>query len=209
VGLLLVVGVFYPFGRKVTPYVPPSWWHDKPRLFWWNLRDLNATECLWLGMLPLALAVAAVRRDLWLIRGVLCLVLFAFVAALLSPQPVGWATFADIRYMSTTLPLAIFLSARTVWLLFGLDRGASPGRPGLALALAAVLSFPPLGLRRRLNRAHREPATRQQRVLAAGLLPVLADVSRARAALHVAVLAAPAGRLSDAPAVQLPLPGEP
>jgi hypothetical protein len=141
VGLLLVVGVFYPFGRKVTPYVPVSWWHDKLRLFWWNLRDLNATECLWLGILPLALALGAVRRDLWLLRGVLCLVLFAFVTALLSPQPVGWATFADIRYMSTTLPLAIFLSARTVWLLFGLDRGASPGRMGLALGLAAFLSF--------------------------------------------------------------------
>lgn len=141
VGLCLVVGVFYPFGRKVTPYVPPSWWHDKLLLFWWNLRDLNATECLWLPMLPIALGVAAVRRDLWLVRAVLCLVLFGFVASVLSPQPVGWATFADIRYMSTTLPLAIFISARTVWLGFGLDRGLSPVRGALALGVAAVLAF--------------------------------------------------------------------
>ena len=141
VGLCLVVGIFYPFGRKVTPYVPVSWWHDKLRLFWWNLRDLNATECLWLGILPLALVVAAVRRDLWLVRGVLCLALFALVAAILSPQPVGWATFADIRYMSTTLPLGILVSARTVWLLLGLERETSPLRIGLALALAAFLSF--------------------------------------------------------------------
>ena len=141
VGLCLVVGVFYPFGRKVTPYVPASWWHDKLLLFWWNLRDLNATECLWLPMLAVALVVATVRRDLWLVRAVLCLVLFAFVASVLSPQPVGWATFADIRYMSTTLPLAIFISARTVWLGFGLDGGLSPVRGALALGVAAVLAF--------------------------------------------------------------------
>src|SRR5262249_37414711 len=121
-GLCLVVGVFFPFGRKVTPYVPVSWVHDKLVLFWWNLRDLNATESFWLPMLPIALLVAAVRRDLWLVRAVLCLVLFALVASVLSPQPVGWATFADIRYMSTAIPLAIFISARTVWLGFGLDR---------------------------------------------------------------------------------------
>lgn len=141
VGLCIVVGVFFPFGRKVTPYVPASWWHDKLLLFWWNLRDLNATECVWLPMLVIALAVAVVRRDLWLGRAVLCVVLFAFVASLLSPQPVGWAMFADIRYMSTTLPLLIYLSARTVWLGFGLDRGLSVPRGVLALVMAGVLAL--------------------------------------------------------------------
>ena len=141
VGLGLVVGVFFPFGRKVTPYVPASWLHDKLLLFWWNLRDLNATECLWLPMLPIALVVAAVRRDLWLVRAVVCLVLFALIAAVLSPQPVGWAVFADIRYMSTLLPLAIFISARTVWLGFGLDRQRSPVRTAAAVVVAGVLAL--------------------------------------------------------------------
>ena len=73
-GLCAVVGVFFPFGRKVTPYVPASWWHDKLVLFWWNLRDLNATECLWLPLLALAAVVALARRDAWLGRAVVALV---------------------------------------------------------------------------------------------------------------------------------------
>ncbi|MGZ6098764.1 MAG: hypothetical protein ACXWLL_10240 [Myxococcaceae bacterium] len=140
VGLCAVVGVFFPFGRKVTPYVPASWWHDKLVLFWWNLRDLNATECFWLPLLALAAVVALVRRDVWLGRAVVALVVFAFVASLLSPQPVGWAAFSDIRYMSTTLPLTIFLSARTLWLGARLDR-PSPIRGAAALAVAAFLAF--------------------------------------------------------------------
>jgi hypothetical protein len=140
VGLCAVVGVFFPFGRKVTPYVPASWWHDKLVLFWWNLRDLNATEGFWLPLLAIAVVVALARRDLWLGRGIVCLLVFAFVAAVLSPQPVGWARFSDIRYMSTALPLTIFLSARTLWLALGLDR-PSPGRGAAALGLASFLAF--------------------------------------------------------------------
>ncbi len=139
-GLVAVVGIFFPFGRKVTPYVPASWWHDKLVLFWWNLRDLNATECFWLPLLALGAVVALVRRDGWLGRAVLALPVFAFVASVLSPQPVGWAAFSDIRYMSTTLPLTIFISARTLWLGTGLDR-PSPVRGSAALALAALLAF--------------------------------------------------------------------
>src|SRR5262249_61313391 len=63
-----------------------------------------------------------------------------------------------------------------------------------------------VGLRGGLHLAPTEPPGRKQRVLAAGLLALLADVSRPGAPLHVAVLAIPAGRLPDAPALQLPLP---
>ncbi|HSP19056.1 MAG TPA: hypothetical protein VLQ79_06065, partial [Myxococcaceae bacterium] len=139
-GLCAVVGIFFPFGRKVTPYVPASWWHDKLVLFWWNLRDLNATECFWLPLLAIGALVAIARRDAWLGRAVLALLVFAAVASVLSPQPVGWATFSDIRYMSTTLPLTVFISARTLWLGAGLDRPA-PVRVTAALGLAAVLAF--------------------------------------------------------------------
>src|SRR5262249_9625494 len=63
-----------------------------------------------------------------------------------------------------------------------------------------------LRLRGGLHLASTEPPSWKQRVLAAGLLALLADVSRPGAPLHVAVLATPAGRLPDAPALQLPLP---
>src|SRR5262249_34343294 len=85
--------------------------------------------------------VAAVRRDLWLVRAIVCLVLFALVASVLSPQPVGWATFADIRYMSTAIPLAIFISARTVWLGFRLDRDRSTVRTAAAVAVSCALAL--------------------------------------------------------------------
>jgi 4-amino-4-deoxy-L-arabinose transferase-like glycosyltransferase len=139
-GLLVIVGIFYPFGRKVTEYVPVSWWADKLRLFVWNLRDLDSCEYLWLPIVGLGLVVGVVRRDQWLVRAVLALIVYAFMASVLSPQPVGWDTVADIRYMSTTIPLGIFISARAVMLGFRLDRprvaAAVP-----AFALAALLSF--------------------------------------------------------------------
>ena len=127
-----IVGVFYPLGRKVTPYVPASWWHDKLTLTWWNLRDLNTAEFFFAPMLVAVVVVWAAGRfkDVWLARGVLALILYAIVASVLSQQPVGWATVSDIRYMVPTIPLGIALSARTLsgsrrWLrALGLVTGA-------------------------------------------------------------------------------------
>jgi hypothetical protein len=65
---------------------------------------------------------------------------FALAASFLSPQPVGWAAVSDIRYMSTTIPLGIFISARTLMLGFRLERPrVATAVP--ALAVAALLSL--------------------------------------------------------------------
>jgi hypothetical protein len=127
-----IVGVFYPFGRKVTPYVPASWWEDKAKLAWWNLRELSSAEFFFPPLLLLALVVWAAGRfkDVWLARGALALLVYAAVASVLSVQPVGWASLSDIRYMVPIIPLGIALSARTLtferpWLRWlGLAAGA-------------------------------------------------------------------------------------
>ena len=132
----VIVGVFNPLGRKVTDYVPASWWADKLKLFWWNLRDLNACEFMWSPILAVAVLVWALGRfrDGWLIRAVLAMVVYAFVASVLSVQPVGWAQVSDIRYMSATIPLGIFITARTLTSL--------PKLPSwVGVGLAAVLAF--------------------------------------------------------------------
>lgn len=135
-GALAIVGVFYPFGRKVTPYVPASFWGDKLTLAWWNLRDLNTAEFFFAPMLLIALVVWVAGRfkDVWLVRGVLALLVYALVASVLSMQPVGWAVVSDIRYMVPTIPLGIALSARTL-------SGTRPWLRALGLATGAFLAL--------------------------------------------------------------------
>lgn len=132
----LLVVLYELTSRDATSYVPLNWYADKLTLFWWNLRDQNACEFLWLPILPLALVVFALGRgkDLWLLRGVIAMVLYAFVSALLSPQPVGQSNVADIRYMSPTIPLGIFITVRT---LTNLPRLAWQ----VALVMVGCLSF--------------------------------------------------------------------
>ena len=130
-----LISVFNPLGRKVTPYVPVSWWGDKMKLFWWNLRDLNACEFFWPPFIVFALVAffAGRLRDVWLFRAVLALALYAFVASVLSQQPVGWAVVADIRYMAAAIPLCIFIGVRT------LSSVSLKGRAGLAAQVVAVV----------------------------------------------------------------------
>ncbi len=112
----LLIRFFNPLGRKVTEYVPLSWWDDKLKLTWWNIRELNGAEFFWPPFIALALLVfmAGRLRDVWLLRAVIALGVYAFVASVLSVQPVGWAKVSDIRYMAAAIPLCIFISVRTL-----------------------------------------------------------------------------------------------
>jgi|APLak6261679142_1056127.scaffolds.fasta_scaffold00008_57 hypothetical protein len=143
VAVLVIVGTFFPFGRKVTGYVPASWVADKAKLFWWNLRDLNACEFMWSPVLLLAVLVFFVgrRKDLLLIRGVVGLVIYAAVASVLSVQPVGWATVSDIRYMVAAIPLGLFLTVRTATSLSFVPRWVSLGFVAL-VSLTTLLHRP-------------------------------------------------------------------
>lgn len=127
IGALLTV--YSPLGK----YEGGSGPLHHARLFFWNLRDLNASEMGVGLLLLLAPVVGAWRRDLHLVRGALALLVYVAVVAAISPQPVG-TTRAYVRYLAPLLPLCVALSARTVLRLCE-GRG-----PALALCLS-VLAF--------------------------------------------------------------------
>jgi hypothetical protein len=120
-GFCVIVGIWYPFGRQLFPsYVAASWITDKLTLFWWNLRDLNAGEFMWTPMLVVALLVWTVGgfRDVWLIRSILAVIIYAAVISILAPLPVevmeiSYAT----RYMVPIIPLGVFISVRVLMAL--------------------------------------------------------------------------------------------
>ena len=111
-----VVSIWNPLSKAVTSYVPLSWWADKFTLWQWNFRDLNTCE---FGMLVVILTAPVLfllrrPRDTVLVRIPLALAAYAAAVAVFSPQPVGWAKVADIRYMAATIPGCIWLAVR--WL---------------------------------------------------------------------------------------------
>jgi hypothetical protein len=134
-GGVAVLGVFNPIGRKVTSYVPEDWLDDKLTLFWWNLRDLNTNECLWLPFVGVATFVAILKRDLWLGRAVLALFVYALTTSVLSPQAVGRCELSDFRYLIGVFPLCIVITARTV------ERITEPLGPRGSVFAAVVLSL--------------------------------------------------------------------
>lgn len=121
IGFCVIVGIWFPFGRKIFPsYVPASWIVDKLTLFWWNLRDLNACEFMWLPILVVALFVWIVGRcrDVWLIRSIIAIVIYAAVISILCPFPVALMDVSyALRYMVAIIPLGIFISVRVLMAL--------------------------------------------------------------------------------------------
>jgi len=103
--------------------------HENPEGYVWegfgfilfirNLRDLNVAE-FGVGLLLLAVPVVYWRnRDPWLLRGGICVLLYAAVVADLSPQAVGKAHYAAVRYLVPLIPLCLFLCVRVLREIFG------------------------------------------------------------------------------------------
>lgn len=87
---------------------------DKLTLIWWNLRDINTSEfCVGIVILA-APFVYLWTRNIWLLRGIVAVICYAAVVAILSPQPVAITTMADVRYLPAIIPLCIGLSALVV-----------------------------------------------------------------------------------------------
>jgi len=109
--------VWNPLGRPVVPHESASWLADKATLLWWNLRDLSRCE-FGVGLLLVAapLLYWAVR-DSWLVRGFAALLVYVAATTLLSPQPVGVTSFADVRYLVPLIPLCIALGVLCVMAL--------------------------------------------------------------------------------------------
>ena len=117
VGAGAMVWMFNPLQNPVTSYQPESIFLDKMKLWYWNLRDLNTCEFAWLGILPISLWVF--RRDPYCLpfRIALGVIMYALGVSIVSPQPVGWGTVADIRYMQATIPALVFLTSQLISIL--------------------------------------------------------------------------------------------
>jgi hypothetical protein len=72
-------------------------------------------------------------RNTWLLRGLVALVCYVIVAAIVSPQSSSIFLFADVRYLAPLIPLCIGISALIIVLLTG-------GRWYFAAPLAVAIS---------------------------------------------------------------------
>jgi hypothetical protein len=111
-----IIWIWNPFNRPITGYRTANWIDDKATLFWWHIRDLNASE---FGAVVLLVAAPIVyvltkRQNSWLVRLPLAVVMYCLAVSVISPQPVGWTAFADIRYVVATIPALIFLGVTTL-----------------------------------------------------------------------------------------------
>jgi len=127
----LMVYVWNPLGKGVVSHQTSSWLSEKATLFWWNLRDLNRCE-LGVGLLiiiaPLAYIVVKDRR---LVRGPVAILVYMVTVTLLSPQPVGVTSVADVRYLAPLIPLCIGVGVLCV-------KAVTARVPALAVPLALV-----------------------------------------------------------------------
>ncbi|MCX5789346.1 MAG: hypothetical protein NTX64_12685 [Elusimicrobia bacterium] len=115
-GLLALIWnpLFTRFGSSV--HAGSGW--DRFELFYWNLRDLNAAEFMAGGLVLLAIPVAILRRDSWLMRGLAAIVVFVGVVSLVSPQTIANTRVADVRYLAPLIPVGIGVGVRLLTLLF-------------------------------------------------------------------------------------------
>jgi len=91
---------------------------DRLTLFWWNLRDLNRNEfCAGILILLAPVLYFVKGKNPFLLRGVVSIVVYCFVMAMVSPQPARGATVADVRYLIPLIPLGMALEVTVVRIL--------------------------------------------------------------------------------------------
>jgi hypothetical protein len=108
---------FDPFTVS-RPAGPPM--ESNPLLMsWWKLRDMSVNEFCIVPLLILLPAVAFWRKDFWLLRGALALLVYFVAIDLVEPHH---SSFAALRYYATIIPLCCVLEARTLLLAMGKRR---------------------------------------------------------------------------------------
>ncbi len=131
---IVTVWIYNPIGLKagLTNIPEGNLLLEKLTLIWWNFRDLNNCEFCG-GMIMLAAPLAYLwRRNVWLLRGIIAVICYTVIVAILSPQPVGMTNVADVRYLPAMIPLCIGLSVLVIVSLV-------ENRWWLALPLAVVV----------------------------------------------------------------------
>jgi hypothetical protein len=117
--LFLLAINFNPLGKNVVSFQTNNWIAEKCQLFWWNIRDLDACQ---FGSLPILLIgilflysgpyQRLIRRG-----GVACIV-YIIVITILSPQPVGATSVADVRYLVPLIPVFVVLQSLIICSIF-------------------------------------------------------------------------------------------
>jgi hypothetical protein len=130
---IITLWIFNPTGDEVAPDLPGrNILLDKLLLFWWNLRDLNASE-FYVGIVMLAaLPVYIWKRNIWLLRGIIAGLCYMLTVVIFSPQHVSLTYVANVRYLVPLIPLFIGLSALVIAPLAGF-------KWPLALVLAVIV----------------------------------------------------------------------
>lgn len=111
----IIVWIYNPIGAGAVPEQEGrNLLLDKLTLLWWNLRDINSCE-YGVGLLLLAApALYLLDKNQWLLRAPVAILAYAAIVAIVSPQPVAITDAADIRYLSSIIPLCIFLTSLAI-----------------------------------------------------------------------------------------------
>lgn len=116
-----VLAVWNPFSTEIGQALFANSPREKATLFWWNLRDFNASElgCSLLILAAPVLFLLGFRRS-WFWRGPLAIVVYCAAIAIISPKVIRltWP-FADVRYLTPLVPLSMALGALTLRTLVG------------------------------------------------------------------------------------------
>jgi hypothetical protein len=131
VAAALLLWIFNPFATA-----PPDAAAHQPRKLlqaWWNIRDMSVNEFCIVPLIMLVPIIAVLRRDLWLLRGGVALLVYFAAVDLVEPHH-GAFPAAEVRYLAPIIPLCCVLEVRALLL-------AMKCRP----ALATLVAVPILG----------------------------------------------------------------
>ncbi|HVT89302.1 MAG TPA: hypothetical protein VHD56_10650 [Tepidisphaeraceae bacterium] len=146
----VIFSIWNTLGTGNRQYLEHNSLGDRLYLIWMNLRDMNYSEFY----SPLLLLAAPVlyffTRQTLLLRGVLVYIGYIFLVSMLSPQMLTpeRTEFADIRYLTPLIPLAMALSVMVLLEIGKLiaryipaDGTNSPVAVNVPLILLAVITF--------------------------------------------------------------------
>jgi len=117
--IILLAINFNPLGKNVVSFQTNNWIAEKCKLFWWNIRDLDACQ---FGSLPILLLgflfLYSGPYQRVIRRGGLACIVYIFVITILSPQPVSATSVADVRYLVPLIPVFVVLESLIICSLF-------------------------------------------------------------------------------------------
>ena len=121
-GCLLVALMWNPFACKYGAYVQSVSVWERFRFFVLSFRDMDAAQFMVGGVILASVVLAFIKRDAWLWRGLMVVMVYTASVSLLSPQVTTLSLLADIRYLVPLIPVFIALGVRTLLLLCGSHR---------------------------------------------------------------------------------------